>query len=108
MRASTGSAATLAVFLFLAAFPALGGETVRVVIDKYRFQPDVVRVAPGTVVEWLNGEKRTSHSVLFEGEGESDRLFPGDSFRKTFDKPGRYPYTCGPHREMKGVVEVVP
>lgn len=107
MRASTGSA-TLAAFLFLAVLPAHGGEAVRVDIDTYLFTPNVVRVKPGTTVEWLNGEKRTSHSVLFEGGEESDRLFPGDSFRKTFDAPGRYPYTCGPHPEMKGVVEVVP
>lgn len=99
---------TLAAALLLAAIPALGGEVVRVGIDKYRFEPDRVRVGPGTVVEWLNGEKRTSHTILFEDGEESDRLFPGDSFRKVFDTPGRYPYRCGPHPEMTGIVEVVP
>lgn len=107
MGASTRTA-TLATAFLLAATPALGGEAVRVEIDQYRFQPPVVRIKPGAAVEWLNGEKRTSHSIWFEGEEEGDRLFPGESFRKTFDKPGRYPYRCGPHPEMVGVVEVVP
>lgn len=102
------ASATLAAALLLAAVPALGGEVVRVGIDKYRFDPAHVRVRPGTVVEWLNGEKRTSHTILFEGGEESDRLFPGDSFRKTFDRPGRFAYRCGPHPEMTGIVEVVP
>ncbi len=37
---------------------------------------------------------------------KSDRMFPGESWQRTFDKLGTYPYTCGPHPEMTGVVEV--
>jgi plastocyanin len=33
-------------------------------------------------------------------------MFPDESYERRFDKPGRYPYTCGPHPEMKGVVIV--
>lgn len=92
---------------FLMAVPAWAGdEVVQVVIDKYRFVPQTVTVRPGTVVEWLNQEKRTSHSVIVEGQPESDRLFPGDSYRFRFDQPGRYQVRCGPHPEMMGTVEV--
>lgn len=90
----------------LLATPAWGDEVVQVVIDKYQFQPRTVTVRPGTVVEWLNAEKRTSHSVIVEGQPESERLFPGESFRFRFDRPGRFPIRCGPHPDMMGMVEV--
>lgn len=92
--------------LLVSAFPALGQQVVRVVIDTYRFEPQVVTVAPGTVVEWVNQEKRTSHSVIVDGQPESDRLFPGETFRTRFDTPGRFTIRCGPHPDMVGTVEV--
>ena len=87
---------------------SVAGETVRVGMDKNLYTPKVLKIKPGTTVEWVNDEKRTNHSVWFEKEGlaESDRLFPGESWKRTFDKPGVYPYRCGPHAEMTGVIEV--
>lgn len=86
------------------------GEAVEVGIDKNSFRPARLTVKPGTTIRWVNLEKRTSHSILFEKEGleESERLMPEDSWTRRFEKPGIYEYTCGPHREMKGVVEVAP
>ena len=97
-----------AAVLAAAALPAAAQGVVEVRIDKYQFVPKEVRVKPGTTVKWINDEKRTSHSVLFTGAGgfESERMFPGESWERVFDKPGTYPYTCGPHPEMNGVVEV--
>lgn len=94
----------------LCAAPARADDPVRVSMDKNLFTPQTLKVRPGTTVEWVNDEKRTSHSVFFEQEGrpESERLFPGESWKRTFDTPGRYPYRCGPHPEMVGVVEVAP
>lgn len=87
---------------------SVAGETVRVGMDKNLYTPKVLKIKPGTTVEWVNDEKRTSHSVFFEQEGlaESDRLFPGESWKRTFDRPGSYPYRCGPHPEMTGTIEV--
>lgn len=93
-------------FLLLTAVPAQGEEVMRVVMDRYRFDPLAVTVRPGTVVEWLNAEKRTSHSVIVEGQPESDRLFPGEAYRHRFDAPGRFTIRCGPHPDMMGTVEV--
>ena len=72
------------------------------------FLPETLTVKAGTTVRWTNEERRTSHSILFPAEGplESERLLPEESWQRRFDKPGRYPYTCGPHPEMKGVVVV--
>lgn len=95
------------VLLVMAALPARAEDVVRVVIDKYRFEPAVVTVKAGTVVEWVNDEKRTSHSILLDGQPESDRLFPGETYRARFDTVGRFGYRCGPHPDMIGTVEVV-
>lgn len=93
---------------FLAAPVCHAGETVEVGIVDYKFAPAELKVSRGTTVKWVNNEKRTAHSVLFLGpEGfESERLFPGESYSRTFDKAGSYPYRCGPHEEMKGRIEV--
>jgi plastocyanin len=81
---------------------------VEVTIADYKYAPAELKVKPGTTVKWINGEKLTSHSILFLGPDgfESERIFPGESWQRTFERPGSYPYRCGPHPEMKGVVEV--
>lgn len=76
-----------------------------VVIRDHRFEPAELRIRAGDTVRWVNHEKRTSHSVLFPGL-ESERLLPGEHWERRFDKPGRYPYACGPHPEMQGLVIV--
>jgi plastocyanin len=69
-----------------------------------------LRIQAGTTVRWVNAEKRTTHTVRFAGADgmESERLFPGESFERRFDKPGAYAYICGPHPEMTGHVDVTP
>lgn len=83
-------------------------NVVEVAIRDYKFQPAELRIKPGTTVKWTNHEKRANHSVLFLGpQGfESERMFPDESWQRTFDKPGEYPYSCGPHPEMHGKVIV--
>jgi plastocyanin len=100
--------AALATLLFLAGISAALAAEVR--IKDYKFVPEKVTVKAGETVKWTNDEKRASHSIWFKAEGlpESERMLNGDSWERKFDKPGTYPYTCGPHSEMKGVVEVTP
>lgn len=83
-------------------------QTADVSIREYKYEPAELKVKVGTTVKWTNNEKRVSHSVLFTGPGgfESERFFPGDSWQRTFDKPGTYSYTCGPHPEMKATIVV--
>ena len=94
--------------LALVSYTALAGQTVEVSIEKYLFTPPEVSIRAGDTVKWVNREKRTSHSVVFPQEGgrESERMFPDESWERQFTQPGRYPYTCGPHPEMKGVILV--
>lgn len=88
---------------------AQAATEVVVEIRDYRFVPERVTVKRGTVVRWLNQEKRTTHSVRFLGpQGfESERFFPGESWQRRFDQSGTYPYSCGPHPEMQGHIEVI-
>jgi plastocyanin len=105
-KAALASAAL--TFMLMGGGLAGAEQTVEVVVQNYRYQPQVVRIKVGDTVKWVNREKRTSHSVVFPVEqgGESERFFPDESWQRRFDTPGRYPYHCGPHPEMTGVVEV--
>jgi plastocyanin len=109
VRASSPRLAGGVVTLLAALATSLAcADVVEVTIQGYLFLPAEVTVKAGTTVKWINNEKRASHSVLFPSEGarESERLLPGDSWQRRFDRPGRYPYTCGPHPEMHGVIIV--
>ncbi|MDH4023567.1 MAG: cupredoxin domain-containing protein [Gammaproteobacteria bacterium] len=109
MRQTPGPIGRIAVLVVLATMAIRAGAgTVEVMIQDYRYEPAELTVTAGTTVKWLNNEKRVSHSILFAGpEGfESERIFPGESWERTFDKPGTYPYSCGPHPEMHGIITV--
>jgi len=96
------------VLLALVSFSVMAEQTVEIGIEKYTFTPQEIKIRVGDTVKWINREKRTSHSVLFPQEGgrESERFFPEESWQRQFSLPGQYPYTCGPHPEMKGLVVV--
>jgi plastocyanin len=103
-------AAPLFVIALGLASAGAAAQTAQVRIEGSTFLPAEITVKAGTTVQWTNDEKRTTHSVLFLGADgfESERFFPGESWVRRFDRPGRYPYTCGPHPEMKGLVVVTP
>ena len=92
----------------LGANAVAGGEAVVVVIKDFQFTPQEVTVKPGDTVRWENHEKRQYHSVWFEaaGEPEPDYFFPEESYERVFDTAGDFPYRCGPHPRMTGVVHV--
>ncbi len=92
--------------------PVTGGETVTVIVEAYKFDPQEITVKVGDSVRWENQERRQYHSVWFEAQDEEpgDYFFPGESRERTFGKPGTYPYVCEPHHDshdMKGVVHAV-
>ncbi len=82
--------------------------TIEVRIEKMKFVPEEVRVKAGDTVVWKSYERRGYHTVWFKDEGlaESEPMFPDESWQRTFDKAGNYPYICGPHPEMVGRVIV--
>ncbi|WP_456416272.1 plastocyanin/azurin family copper-binding protein [Thiolapillus sp.] len=97
-------ALVLSANLINAAEPAL----TEVEIIKFKFLPQEITIKAGDKVRWINKEKRQYHNVWFEqlGEPEPDYLFPGDSYERVFKETGSFPYRCGPHPEMTGMVHV--
>ena len=77
-------------------------------ILKFKFIPAEITINAGDKVRWTNKEKRQYHSVWFEalGEPEPDYIFPDESYERVFKEAGDFPYRCGPHPEMRGVVHV--
>jgi len=87
-----------------AEYKAKPGET-PILMYKYNFCPKTMTVKKGTVVRWINVDKRTSHSVWLKekGDKESERFFPDESWIMIADEPGSYPYLCGPHWQQEGM-----
>lgn len=99
------------LFLFTTCIFA-DGDTVIIEIKKYKFIPDEITVKVGTAIRWINLEKRQYHSVWFREAGDpvSDYFFPDETYERTFNEPGDYPYVCEPHEKdsnMIGIVHVV-
>jgi plastocyanin len=97
-------------WLLLGSLPGHAGDKpmAEVEILKFQFIPQEISIKAGSTVRWTNQEKRQYHSVWFEqaGDPEPGYFFPGESYERTFDTPGVYPYHCGPHPEMTGTVRV--
>ena len=96
--------------------PAPG--TVSVSVTEYQFSPDTIMIAKGTPVRWTN-DGTVPHSVVSDtaglfnspslGTGGVDTYgmpYAGASYDKTFTTSGTYPYHCGLHGNMHGVVIV--
>jgi len=98
---------TLILLLFLLNTPLMAAE-VEVIIKKFKFIPAEITINKGDTIIWKNMEKRQYHSVWFEklGEPEPDYFFPDETYSRTFNDSGEFPYRCGPHPEMLGSVSV--
>ena len=74
---------------------------------KWTFFPGELSVARGTVVTFVNGG-REFHTVTSDSPGRPFDLSINASQTGTitFDKVGTFPYHCGVHPQMKGVVRV--
>jgi OOP family OmpA-OmpF porin len=98
------SAAPAAESMPVASSPAAvmaNGNTVA--ISNFSFVPETLLVSPGTTVTWTN-QDQVIHTVKFPDREHT--IANGQSFSRTFDKPGEYVYQCGIHTSMKGKVVV--
>jgi plastocyanin len=75
--------------------------------DPWAFEPYSLEVLPGATVTWVN-DSDAAHTVTGDDLAfdDSGLIEPGDEFRQTFDEPGTYRYSCGPHPGMTGVIVV--
>ena len=71
-------------------------------LDDY-FDPQFLRIAPGTTVEFAN-DGRNPHTVTADdGSYDSGILQNGDEFSHTYTTPGIYPYNCKLHGAPGGI-----
>ena len=74
------------------------------------FRPKNVTVAPGTTVRWTNRDGEILHTVTkVTGPGEesdSGNIYPGMTYERRFDVPGRADYVCTLHDGQVGSVTV--
>jgi plastocyanin len=105
--------ATLALTLGLAA-PAMAAEWTVDVTSSFTFEPTERQVGVGDTVIWTfsdSGHTTTAREGQVESwdSTKSGGLFndAGESFRHTFDRPGRFQYVCLPHQDfMRGTIQV--
>jgi len=102
--------------------------TAKVEIRQYKYFPETLHVAVGSVVRWTNFDN-IGHTVTFTAadtgpkrpmrsrsevlemnrptELYSSKLFKeNETFTVKFDRAGRFGYICDPHPYMKAVVVV--
>ena len=84
-------------------------ESLQVIIKNFKFIPQDITIKRGETLIWKNLEKRQYHSVWFEalGEEEPDYFFSEESYEREFKQAGTFPYRCGPHPKMTGIVHVI-
>lgn len=75
-------------------------------IQRHAYGPLRIDVARGAVVEWVNRDAVVHTATAEDRAWDSGAIEPGASWRARFDEPGVYPYYCGPHPYMKGVIVV--
>jgi plastocyanin len=75
--------------------------------DSWTYVPGQLSVARGTVVTFVNGG-REFHTVTSDSPGRPFDLSinANQTGTITFDKLGTFPYHCGVHPQMQGVVRV--
>jgi plastocyanin len=114
------SVAVVLTVVFAAVFCAVpppasagGGAIVEIVepdADNERtwaFRPATVTVTPGGTVTWRNSGFHTHNVIADDKAFDSGDILPGQSWSFTFRSAGEFPYHCGPHRWMRGSVQVV-
>jgi len=75
--------------------------------SEWGYRPREIRVPAGTAVTFVN-TGREFHTVTPDAAPRAfDIAVPaGQTVTHTFDTPGTFPYHCGLHPEMKGVLHV--
>jgi plastocyanin len=80
----------------------------RVTIDNFAFSPQVLTVAPGTTVTWLNRDDvpHTATSSDSPRKFNSGAMDTDETFSHAFTRPGTYRYYCAVHPKMTATIIV--
>lgn len=90
-----------------AASPALAGETVRITIDKLKFDPAQVSVHLGDTIEWVNKDF-VAHTATARNKDWDVAIPTKGVGRLTLQRSGDVEYFCRFHPNMTGRISVAP
>jgi plastocyanin len=101
----------LVLLLALAAAAPAGAAEVEITATDFRFSPGARTIGVGDTVIWsfaTGGHTTTAQGGQAERWNSGPRTTAaGQTFRHTFNRPGRFQYFCVPHAGfMRGVVQV--
>ncbi len=86
--------------------PSGAPRVARVEVRDYLFLPDRIVIPAGATVEWVNRDRVVHTATADDAAWDSGAIPPGGRWAATFAERGVYPYHCGPHPFMRGVVIV--
>ena len=77
-------------------------------IANFAFAPAMTTILAGQSLTWSNDDGAPHGLKYKDGAQGLDPLLPGETFSRTFDRPGTYDYACSVHPYRVGTVEVRP
>ena len=80
--------------------------TAAVDIVGFQFEPGDLTVARGTTVTFTNSDDFEHSAVADDDSFDTGAIAGGASADVTFDEAGEFPYLCGIHNYMKGMIVV--
>ena len=105
MHVSVGTLALLAALALN--LPAIASETVRVMVDKLKFDPPKISAHVGDTIEWASSDF-VVHTATARNE-DWDVTVPANGMgRVTLEHPGEVDYFCRFHPNMTGRISVTP
>ena len=81
-------------------------QTHTVTIEGMRFQPEVLTVAPGDTVVWVNKDLVPHTATSQAGGFDSKDIQADKSWRHTIQTTGEFAYICTFHPTMKAILNV--
>ena len=99
--------ATLAVAVLCALLaPGALAKDHKIVIKDVAFSPKELKIKKGDTVTWTNADERDHTVTADDGSFKSGNLGDSETYKRKFDKPGRYKYHCDYHPRMKATIIV--
>ena len=87
--------------------PATAGETIRVTIDKLKFDSPNVSAHVGDTIEWASNDF-VAHTATAKNKDWDVTIPPKGAVRVTLLHPGEVDYFCRFHPNMTGQIMVAP
>ncbi len=81
-------------------------RTHTIIMENMRFQPEVLAVAPGDTIVWVNKDLVPHTATSKVGGFDSSAIMASESWRYTPRKKGDFAYVCTFHPTMKGSLRV--